>query len=144
MLWQKSKPASSLDWKPTDIYLPFFDIKFRDFHEHLNSRFNYIYILSWVGVSIDGVRKVAGFIDHLSHNSELQVITAPSLISKTHRSPQHPLSLFQPASRSLATVFNLGDSSASRAQVLSSQPPLQNCLFWPILSLAYNISAWTT
>jgi hypothetical protein len=29
-------------------------------------------------------------------------------------------------SRSLATAFNNGDSSASRAQVLSSQPPVQN------------------
>jgi hypothetical protein len=31
-----------------------------------------------------------------SHDSELQVITAPSLISTIHKSPQHRLSLFQP------------------------------------------------
>jgi hypothetical protein len=55
-----------------------------------------------------------------THNSELQAITAPPLISTIHKSPQHPLILF-PAyyivtSRSLATVPNNGDSSASRAQ----------------------------
>jgi hypothetical protein len=31
------------------------------------------------------------------YHSELQVITVPPLISKTHKSPQHPLSLFQRA-----------------------------------------------
>jgi hypothetical protein len=30
-------------------------------------------------------------------HSELQVITAPPLISTVHKSPQHPLSLYQPA-----------------------------------------------
>jgi hypothetical protein len=29
-----------------------------------------------------------------THDSELQAITAPPLISTTHKSPQHPLSLF--------------------------------------------------
>jgi hypothetical protein len=33
----------------------------------------------------------------LTRDSELQVITALSLISTLHKSPQHPLSLFQPA-----------------------------------------------
>jgi hypothetical protein len=51
-------------------------------------------------------------------------------ISTIQKSPQQTLSLF-PAwcaftSRSLAMASNSGDSSASRAQVLSSQPPLQN------------------
>jgi hypothetical protein len=32
----------------------------------------------------------------LTHDSELQAITAPLLISTIHESPQHPLSLFQP------------------------------------------------
>jgi hypothetical protein len=32
-----------------------------------------------------------------THNSELQAITAPPLISTIHKSPQHPLSLLQPA-----------------------------------------------
>jgi hypothetical protein len=31
------------------------------------------------------------------HDSELQAITAPSLIPTIHKSPQHPLNLFQPA-----------------------------------------------
>jgi hypothetical protein len=49
-------------------------------------------------------------------------VTAPSLIA-------HALSLFQPAvftSRFLAAALNCGDSSASRAQVLLSQPYMQN------------------
>jgi hypothetical protein len=63
-----------------------------------------------------------------THHSELQVITALSVISTLYKLLQHPLSLFQPAvfiSRSLAKASNSGDSSASRAQVLSSQPPVQ-------------------
>jgi hypothetical protein len=32
-----------------------------------------------------------------THNSKLQAITASPLISTIHRSPQHPLSIFQPA-----------------------------------------------
>jgi hypothetical protein len=55
--------------------------------------------------------------------------TAPPLISTIHKPLKHTLSLFQPAvftSRSLATASNSGNSSASRAQVLSSQPPVQN------------------
>jgi hypothetical protein len=58
----------------------------------------------------------------------VQIITAPPLISTIHKSPQHPLSLFQPSvfsSRSLAMTCNSGDS-ASRAWVPSSQPPVQN------------------
>jgi hypothetical protein len=53
-----------------------------------------------------------------------------SATADLHNSPQHPLSLFQPAVfiRSLATASNSGDSSASRAQILSSQPPVQNRL----------------
>jgi hypothetical protein len=65
-----------------------------------------------------------------THNLELQVITALSLISTLHKSPQHPISLFVACcvfiGRSLATASNSGDSSASRARVLSSQPPVQN------------------
>jgi hypothetical protein len=66
----------------------------------------------------------------LTHDFELQVITALSLISTVHISPQQLLSLF-PAwyvftNRSLATASNSGDFSASHAQVLSSQqPPVQ-------------------
>jgi hypothetical protein len=60
-----------------------------------------------------------------TRDSELQAITAPALISTIHISPQHPLSHFPTCcvftSRSLATASNSGDSSASRAQLLSSQ-----------------------
>jgi hypothetical protein len=65
-----------------------------------------------------------------THAPELQEITALSLISTIHRSPQHPLSLFPACcvftSRFLATASNSGDSSASRPGVWSSQPPVQN------------------
>jgi hypothetical protein len=63
------------------------------------------------------------------HDLELQAVTAPLLISTIHKSPQHPLSPSQPAvftSRSLATVSNSEDSSASRVRALSSQIPVQN------------------
>jgi hypothetical protein len=62
---------------------------------------------------------------------ELQAPKAPPITSTIHKSPQHPLSLFQPTvftSRSLATASNIGDTSASIVQVLSSQIPVQNCL----------------
>jgi hypothetical protein len=54
-----------------------------------------------------------------THDSELQAVTALLLITTIHKSPQHPLSFFPAccvfASRSLATAFNSGDFSASRA-----------------------------
>jgi hypothetical protein len=40
-----------------------------------------------------------------THDSELQAITAPSLISTLYKSPQHTLSLFQPAVSSLAVPW---------------------------------------
>jgi hypothetical protein len=48
-----------------------------------------------------------------------------------HKSPQHPLNLFQPVftSRSTTTASNSWNSAASRAQVLSSQPQVQKCLW---------------
>jgi hypothetical protein len=65
-----------------------------------------------------------------THRSKLQVITALSVISTLYKSPQHQLKLFPACrvfiSRSLATASNSGDSSASRALVLFSQPPVQN------------------
>jgi hypothetical protein len=64
-----------------------------------------------------------------THHSDLQIITALSLISTIHRLPQHLLSLFHTAvitSHYLATTSKSGDSSASRIQILSSQPPSQN------------------
>jgi hypothetical protein len=64
-----------------------------------------------------------------THHSELQVITALSLISKLYKSQQDPLILFQPTvftSRSLATASNSGDFSISGAQIHLSQTPVQN------------------
>jgi hypothetical protein len=65
-----------------------------------------------------------------THHSEVQLITAPLLISTIHKLPQHMLSIFPAccvlASRSLATAYSNGDSSTCRAQVLLSQPPVQN------------------
>jgi hypothetical protein len=58
-----------------------------------------------------------------THDSELQVITLLSLITTLYKSPQHTLRPFPGycpfMSRSLATASNSGDSSASRALVLS-------------------------
>jgi hypothetical protein len=63
-----------------------------------------------------------------THDSELQAITAPPLISTIHKSPQHPLSLFLGCYMLPLTIAsNSGDASASRAQILFSQPPVQNC-----------------
>jgi hypothetical protein len=53
-----------------------------------------------------------------THDSELQSVTAPPLISTLYKSPQHPLSLCQPAvltSHFLVTASDTGDFSASRA-----------------------------
>jgi hypothetical protein len=68
------------------------------------------------------------------HDSELQTITAPPLISTIYKSPQHPLRLFAACcvltSHSLAKASNSGDSSASRAEVVSSQPPVKNSTYF--------------
>jgi hypothetical protein len=90
-----------------------------------------LYIVTYLRMTIDGVW--IGELDLLTtytQHSELQILTELSFISTLHKSLQHPLSLFPACcafiSRSLATDYNSGDSSASRAQVLSSQPPVQN------------------
>jgi hypothetical protein len=76
-----------------------------------------------------------------THNSELQAITAPPLISTAPAKPFLACRVF--TSRSLATASNSGDSSASRAEVLSSQTPVQDGTI-ATSSLAYNISARNT
>jgi hypothetical protein len=62
----------------------------------------------------------------------VQAITAPMLISTIRKLPQHPLSLSPVCcvftSRSMATASDNEDSSASRAQVLSSQISIENWL----------------
>jgi hypothetical protein len=65
-----------------------------------------------------------------THHSQLQLIIALSLIFTLYKSAHHSLSLFWACcvfiSRFLATTSNSGDSLASLAQILSSQPPVQN------------------
>jgi hypothetical protein len=84
---------------------------------------------------------VNGFIGHL-HNMKIQPITARPLMSTIHRSPQHMLSIF-PAysvfnSRSLATGSNGGDSSASRAHVVTVWRISRN---WTLVNCHLNYSA---
>jgi hypothetical protein len=68
-------------------------------------------------VTLDGVLHwILDVLTTYTHNSEVQVITAPSLISTIHKSPHHPLSLFQPdvfTSSCLVTASNNGYSSVS-------------------------------
>jgi hypothetical protein len=77
-----------------------------------------------------------------THHSELQVITAPLLISTIHRLPLHPLSLFLPLwnfnNRSLATASNNGDSSVSRAHVVTVR---RICRNWALIDCQLNYSA---
>jgi hypothetical protein len=65
-----------------------------------------------------------------THDSELQVITAVSLIlhiSQITTLPAMPLeACYMSTSSSVATASNSGEISASRAQVLLSQPPVYN------------------
>jgi hypothetical protein len=72
-------------------------------------------------------------------HSELQVITAPLLISTIHRSPQHPWSLFPACcvfnSCSLATASSSGDSSASHAHVITVQRISHN---WTLVNCRLN------
>jgi hypothetical protein len=71
-----------------------------------------------MSVTLDGVS--VWILDRsttYTRDSELQVITAQPLIPTIHKSPKHPLSIFQPArvftSRSLVTASSSGDSSAT-------------------------------
>jgi hypothetical protein len=82
-----------------------------------------------------------------THDSDLQAIAASTLISTIHKSRQNLRSLFTACcvftSRSLITTFKSADSSASSAQILSSQPPVQNSVQ---ISLSYrtaNQLNWT-
>jgi hypothetical protein len=64
-----------------------------------------------------------------THDSELQVITSPTInlhSSQITTATAKPFPGF--ISRSPATASNSAVSSASRAQVLFSQPPVQKCL----------------
>jgi hypothetical protein len=73
---------------------------------------------------------VNGFIDHsytrLGTTSNYSATANPHN-SKINTAPAKPFPAFRDfTSRYLATASNSGDSSASRTQVSSSQPPLQN------------------
>jgi hypothetical protein len=93
-------------------------------------------------IYIDGVW--IGELDLLNtctHHSELQVITALSLISTLYKSQQHPLSLFQPTvftSRSLATASNSGDCIAFRAHIVTVRRISRN---WTLVDCQLNYSA---
>jgi hypothetical protein len=67
-------------------------------------------------------------LTNYTHNSDLQVITVPSLIStQITTAPARPSPACSVSdSCSLARASNTGDFSASRTQVLSSQLPMQN------------------
>jgi hypothetical protein len=54
-------------------------------------------IVTQYGVTTNGVLdSILDLLATYTHDSELQATTAPMLISTVHKSPQHPLSLFQP------------------------------------------------
>jgi hypothetical protein len=68
-----------------------------------------------------------GFTDHLyTPLGTTSAITDFHILQITTRQVYAACSVF--TSRSLAKASNSGDSSASRAQVKSSHPPVQNCL----------------
>jgi hypothetical protein len=75
---------------------------------------------------------VNGFIDHLytrfgtTSNYSATANLHSSQITAAPAEPFPACCVF--ISRFLAAASNSGDSSASRSQVLSSQPPAQNCL----------------
>jgi hypothetical protein len=73
-----------------------------------------------------------------THDSKLQAITAPPLITTATAKP-FP-ACYVTIIRCLATASNSGDSSASRIHDISSQPPVQNSLTLP---LAHNNSVQT-
>jgi hypothetical protein len=63
-------------------------------------------IVTCMCVTLDGVLDwILNLLTTLPYNWELQAITALPLISAIHKSPQHPLSLFQPAVSSPAVPW---------------------------------------
>jgi hypothetical protein len=71
-----------------------------------------------------------GSLNSYAHDSELQAFRASPLYLYNSQLTTAPTKPFPACcvftSRSLATASNSGDSSTSRAQILSSQNPLQN------------------
>jgi hypothetical protein len=94
-------------------------------------------------VTMDGVWN--GKLDLLAiciHRSELRLIAALSIISTSHKSPQHPLSLFPACcvfnSCSLAKASNNEDSSASRDHVVTVRRISRN---WTLVNCQLSYSA---
>jgi hypothetical protein len=89
-----------------------------------------------------GMNCVLDLLNTCIHHSELQLITAPLLISTIHRSPQHLLSLFAARcvfkSHSIATASNSEDFSASRSHVTTVRRISRN---WILLNCQLNYSA---
>jgi hypothetical protein len=52
-----------------------------------------------------GLNWILDLLTTYTHDSELQAVTAPPLISTIHKPPRHPLSLFQPAVSTLAVPW---------------------------------------
>jgi hypothetical protein len=78
------------------------------------------------GVTIEGVWiGELNLLTSSTRHSELQVITALSLISTIYKSFAYATSSVLTI-RFLVTASNSGDSSASGVQVILSQPPVQN------------------
>jgi hypothetical protein len=73
---------------------------------------------------------IPGLLSTCLHHSELQVTTVSLLISTIHRSPHHPLSIFQPAVSSRAVPWQQflteEDFLASCPHVILSQSIAQN------------------
>jgi hypothetical protein len=72
---------------------------------------------------------VNGFIDHLHTTQNYKQLQRHNYLHNSQTTTA-PVKHFPACSvftrRSLATAFNSGGSSASRAQILSPQPPMQN------------------
>jgi hypothetical protein len=90
----------------------------------------YVWILSCVGVTMDGVRLVNGIIYHLhtqlgtTSNYSATTKLQNSQITTAHTKLFPAYCVFTSLSPAMAS--NSGDSSALSAQVLSSQIPIQN------------------
>jgi hypothetical protein len=62
-------------------------------------------IVTYMGDTRRGLGWILDLLTTYTQDSELQALTAPPLISTIHTSPQHPLSLFQPAVSLLAVPW---------------------------------------
>jgi hypothetical protein len=100
------------------------------------------------GVTMDGgLDLLLDLLITCTHESELRAITAPSIISTIHKSPQHPLSLFQPSVSSSAIPWQ----RLLTVEILQLQALKSSLHRLPYrtdqaltLHLAYNISTRTT